>query len=147
MKRRAFITMLGGAPAAWPLSGGAQERVRRIGVLVGAHVPDEPERIANFTAFRQGLQQSGWSDGRNVRIDCRWGLGSAEISRRPRVFLRSKATCAAPLCEVLTPCRGRRPHHVQWDRIGTWEVSCLAIAVAWVLCTMARIGKVRSRSR
>src|SRR5262249_44306365 len=43
----------------------------------------------------------------------------------PRVFICSKATCAAPLCEVLTPCRGQRPHHVQRDRIGTWEVSGL----------------------
>ena len=48
----------------------------------------------------------------------------------PRVFIRSKATCAAPLCEVLTPCRGPRPHHVQRDRIGSWEVSCLAVSVA-----------------
>src|SRR5436305_8996487 len=48
-----------------------------------------------------------------------------QISQGPRVFIRSKATCAAPPCEVLTPCRGLRPHHVQKDRIGTWEISCL----------------------
>jgi hypothetical protein len=48
----------------------------------------------------------------------------------PRVSIRSKATCAAPLCEVLTPCRGRRPHHVQKDRTGSWEVLCLAVSVA-----------------
>ena len=55
------------------------------------------------------------------------------ISQGPRVFTRSKAICAAPSvkgCEVLTPCRGRRPHHVQKDRIGSWEVSCLAVSVA-----------------
>src|SRR5207237_7527688 len=46
-------------------------------------------------------------------------------------FIRSKATCAAPSCEVLTPCRGQRPHHVQRDRIGTWEVSCLIADVEW----------------
>src|SRR6266404_1791891 len=51
-----------------------------------------------------------------------------QTSQGPRVFTRSKATCAAPLCEVLTPCRGLRPHHVQKDRIGTWEISCLAAA-------------------
>ena len=53
-----------------------------------------------------------------------------QISQGPRVSIRSKATCAAPLCEVLTPCRGQRPHHVQKDRIGSWEVSCLAVSVA-----------------
>src|SRR6188474_1600111 len=47
------------------------------------------------------------------------------MSQGPRVFTRSKATCAAPLSEVLTPCRGLRPHHVQRDRIGSWEGSCL----------------------
>jgi hypothetical protein len=55
------------------------------------------------------------------------------MSQGLRVFIRSKATCAAPLCEVLTPCRGLRPHHVQKDRIGSWEISGLtgtAIAVA-----------------
>ena len=54
--------------------------------------------------------------------------------------------CGA-VCEVLTPCRGQRPHHVQRDRIGTWEVSGLAIGVEWVPSTMVRIGKVRNRSR
>src|SRR5215204_834133 len=52
-----------------------------------------------------------------------------QMSQGPRVSIRSKATCAAPLCEVLPPCRGQRPHHVQRDRIGTWEVSCLAVDV------------------
>jgi len=47
----------------------------------------------------------------------------------PKVFIHLKATCAAPLCEVLSPCRGQRAHHVQRDRTGTWEVSCLAAAV------------------
>ena len=62
-------------------------------------------------------------------------------------FTPPKAICAAPLCEVLTPCRGQRPHHVQRDRTGTWEVSGLAIGVEWVRSTMVRIGKVRNRSR
>src|SRR6201981_608415 len=52
------------------------------------------------------------------------------MSQGPRVFIRSKATCAAPLCEVLSPCRGLRPHHVQRDRTGSWEVSCLGARVA-----------------
>src|SRR4029079_11148280 len=70
-----------------------------------------------------------------------------QTSQGPRFFIRSKATCAAPLCEVLTPCRGQRPHHVQKDRIGTWEISYLAAVVACCVCTAFRIGKVRSRSR
>src|SRR5262245_35131693 len=60
--------------------------------------------------------------------------------RSPRVFIRSKATCAAPLCEVLTPCRGLRPHHVQRDCIGTWEISCLAAVVTCCVSTAVRIG-------
>ncbi len=61
-----------------------------------------------------------------------WGVGLSlerSISQGPRVFIRSKATCAAPPCEVLTSCRGRRPHHVQKDRVGTWEISRLAAVV------------------
>ena len=76
-----------------------------------------------------------------------WGVGLSlvdQTSQGPRVFIRSKATCAAPLCEVLTPCRGPRPHHVQKDRIGTWEVSGLT---GTALPLPARIGKVRNRSR
>src|SRR4029450_7835057 len=67
-------------------------------------------------------------------------------SQGPRVFSRSKATCAVPLCEVLTPCRGLRPHHVQRDRVGTWEVSRLAVVVmCYVPSTAGRIGKARRR--
>jgi hypothetical protein len=55
--------------------------------------------------------------------------------------------CGTAICEVLTPCRGQRPHHVQKDRIGTWEISYLAAVVACCVCTAVRIGKVRSRSR
>jgi len=67
-----------------------------------------------------------------------------QISQGPRVFIRSKATCAAPSCEVLTPCRGQRPHHVQRDRIGTWEVSSLT---HWHCASTVRVGKVRSQRR
>jgi hypothetical protein len=71
MQRRAFIPLLGGAAAAWPLAARAQERVRRIGVLSGAAETD-PEIQARNAAFLQALQQLGWTDGRNVRIDHRW---------------------------------------------------------------------------
>jgi putative ABC transport system substrate-binding protein len=82
MKRRTFIALLGGA-AAWPLAAWAQqgERVRRIGVLMNV-AADDPEGQARLTAFVQGLQQLGWTDGRNVRIDYRWGGGDADRIRR-----------------------------------------------------------------
>ena len=83
MKRREFITLLGGAAAAWPLAARAQqaERMRRIGVLM-ALAADDPEGQARLAAFVQGLQQLGWTDGRNVQIDYRWGAGDAERIRR-----------------------------------------------------------------
>jgi putative ABC transport system substrate-binding protein len=76
-KRRQVITLLGGA-TAWPLTARAQqpEQMRRIGVL-HLQAADDPEQRARLAAFRQGLQQFGWIDGRNLRIDLRWSAGSA----------------------------------------------------------------------
>jgi ABC-type uncharacterized transport system substrate-binding protein len=78
MKRRDFITLLGGAAAAWPLAARAQqpERVRRVGVLMNL-AADDPQALSRITAFVQGLQQLGWTEGRNMRIDTRWGAGDA----------------------------------------------------------------------
>jgi putative tryptophan/tyrosine transport system substrate-binding protein len=76
MKRRAFITLLGGAAAAWPLAARAQqagEHMRRVGVLMS--VANGPEGQARLAAFLNGLRQAGWIEGRNVRIDQRWGAG------------------------------------------------------------------------
>jgi putative ABC transport system substrate-binding protein len=82
VRRRDFITLLGGA-AAWPLAARAQqpERVRRIGVLmnIAADDADAPTRIA---AFAQGLQELGWTIGRNLRIEYRWSAGEADRIRR-----------------------------------------------------------------
>src|SRR5262245_64768296 len=77
MKRRAFITLLSGA-AAWPVAAGAQqaERMRRIGVLVPA-AADDPVWQARLGAFLQGLALLGWTIGRNVHIDTRWGTPNA----------------------------------------------------------------------
>jgi ABC-type uncharacterized transport system substrate-binding protein len=77
-KRREFITLLGSAAVAWPLAARAQqgERMRRIGVLMNL-ASDDPEAQARIAAFRQELQQLGWTDGRNVRIDYRWVAGDA----------------------------------------------------------------------
>ena len=80
--RREFITLLGGA-AAWPLAAHAQQadRVRRIGALM-TQAADDPEGQARLLALAQGLQESGWAIGGNVRIDTRWGAGDAERYRR-----------------------------------------------------------------
>jgi putative ABC transport system substrate-binding protein len=82
MKRREFITLLGGAAAAWPLVGRAQpaERVRRIAVLMN-NAQDDPEGQARAEAFRQGLQALGWIEGRNLRIDWYWTAGDIERTR------------------------------------------------------------------
>ena len=76
MTRREFITLLGGAAGAWPVVARAQQpdRVRRIGVLMNLSENDlEAQRL--LTAFREGLAQLGWADGRNLRIDYRWASG------------------------------------------------------------------------
>jgi putative ABC transport system substrate-binding protein len=106
-KRREFITLLGGAAAAWPLAARAQqgERMRRIGVLMNL-AADDPESTARVTAFAQGLQELGWSIGRNVQIDTRWAPADPDLFRRyvakvvaaaPDVILASTRYAVAPL--------------------------------------------------
>jgi putative ABC transport system substrate-binding protein len=82
--RRKFVTLLGGAAAAWPLAARAQQaaRVRRIGVL-STVPPDDPEIQARMAAFHQGLQEAGWVVGRNLRIEYRWSrAGDNEQTRK-----------------------------------------------------------------
>jgi putative ABC transport system substrate-binding protein len=84
MQRREFITLIGGAAATWPLATHAQQpdRMRRIGVLM-AHAENDPEFQAYVAAFREGLQKLGWAEGRNIRLDFRWGaLDDAELRER-----------------------------------------------------------------
>jgi putative ABC transport system substrate-binding protein len=78
IRRRQFITLLGSA-AAWPLAGRAQqrERMRRIGVLINL-AADDPESPLRVAAFALGLSQLGWTAGRNVQIEYRWGAGDAD---------------------------------------------------------------------
>src|SRR5262249_1395918 len=82
MKRREFITLLGGA-VAWPLAASAQqgERMRRIGVLMSM-VESDPRGLEYITAFPQGLAELGWITGPNVRIEYRWGAGDLDRFRR-----------------------------------------------------------------
>jgi putative tryptophan/tyrosine transport system substrate-binding protein len=118
MKRRAFITLLGGAAAAWPLAARAQqaERMRRIGVLMNraADNPDGQDRIA---AFHQGLQELGWSVGRNVQIETRWGQDDADRERKyaaelvalaPDIILASGTLSVAALQQVSGTLWSRR---------------------------------------
>ena len=83
MKRREFITVLGGAVATWPLGVRAQqgEHMRRIGVLM-ARSANDPEGQAWVAAFLQGLQELGWSVGRNVIVDIRWSTGNSADTRK-----------------------------------------------------------------
>ena len=103
--RREFITLLGGAAAAWPLAARAQqrERVRRIGVLM-SQAADDPEALSRVSAFAQGLQERGWTVGSNLRIDYRWGASDLERFRRyaaelvalaPDVILATAASTVA----------------------------------------------------
>ena len=82
MKRRKFITLLGGAVVAWPLMAGAQqaERVRRIGVLTPGR--DDLEQRARIDAFLQVLEPLGWTVGRNLQIDARWAQGDVNLLRK-----------------------------------------------------------------
>src|SRR3981081_3681767 len=111
MKRRDVIMMLGGVTIGWPLAARAQqtERMRRIGVLLAA-AADDAEFQARIGAFLQGLQQLGWTDGRNVRIDTRWATTNADDIRRhaaelaalaPDVILAATGTVTvAPLLQA-----------------------------------------------
>jgi putative ABC transport system substrate-binding protein len=83
MRRREFITVVGGAAVSWPLAARAQQgdRIWRIGVLQGITAED-PENKARGAAFEQALQQLGWAQGRNVRIDYRFAEGDAATSRK-----------------------------------------------------------------
>ena len=106
MRRREFITLLGVA-AGWPLAARAQqpERMRQIGILMSTAV-DDPEGQARMTAFQQGLQQLGWTQDQNVRIEARWTAsapdrmreGAADlVARAPDVILASGGTVVGPL--------------------------------------------------
>jgi putative tryptophan/tyrosine transport system substrate-binding protein len=110
MRRRDFVTLLGGIVVIWPLAAQSQsgERVRRIGMLMTL-ARDDPDGRARDEAFRQALQSLGWNDGRNVHIDYRWSAGDAERIRKdatelvalaPDAILTNGAAGTAPLLEA-----------------------------------------------
>lgn len=109
MQRRDFITLIGGAAAAWPLAVHAQQPggMRRIGVLM-AFAENDLDAQANITAFRQALQKLGWTDSGNVHIDYRWGAGDPErirayaielVGLKPDVILAVSALVLQPLLQ------------------------------------------------
>jgi putative ABC transport system substrate-binding protein len=110
MRRRDFIKVVAGSAITWPVTARAQQgdRMRRIGVLM-ALAADDPQGQARFVAFVQGLQELGWTDGRNVRIDTRWAAGDADRFRKyaaelvavaPDVILASGGTGAGALLQA-----------------------------------------------
>jgi putative ABC transport system substrate-binding protein len=110
IRRRQFITLLGGAAAAWPVAARAQqsERMRRIGVLVNLPADDPQAQVRN-AALLQGLQELGWTVGRNLRIDYRWGAGNADNVRKfaaelvalaPDVILAPGTSTLEPLLQA-----------------------------------------------
>jgi len=147
MKRRQFISLIGSA-AAWPLAARAQqgERARRIGVLMNV-AADDKEGQARIAAFLQVLQQLGWTDGGNVRIDYRWAAGDAGSFQRyaeellalaPDVILAS----ATPSVQALQ--RATRTVPIVFAQVGD-PVGMGAVASLARRCSAARQSRGRSR--
>jgi ABC-type uncharacterized transport system substrate-binding protein len=133
MRRREFITLLGGA-AAWPIAARAQqgERMRRIGVLL-PQAADDPEAQARLGAFLQALAQLGWTIGRNVRIESRWGGGKDDVIRNhavelaalaPDVILAHGGSTVGPLLQMTSTIPIVFP--VMADPVGAGFVDSLA---------------------
>jgi putative ABC transport system substrate-binding protein len=109
VRRREFVTLLGSAAVAWSRAARAQqgERMRRIGVLMPL-AADEPETLARVGAFLQGLEELGWTDGRNMRIEYRWAAGDAErrkyaaelVALAPDIILANGGSTVAPLLQI-----------------------------------------------
>ena len=110
MRRRELITLVSSAALAWPLATHAQQvgPMRRIGVLAGV-AADDPEGRVRVAAFVQGLQQLGWTEGRNVQIEYRWAAGSAGEHRKyaaelaalaPEVIFAAGGTSLGVLLQV-----------------------------------------------
>ena len=138
MRRREFVTLVGGAAAAWPLAARAQqgERMGRIGVLTtGAGGAADLDAMARVAAFQQGLQQLGWTDGRNVRIDYRLSAGTADSADRRKyaaelVALAPHVIWTAGAAQVAQLLQGTRTVPIVFsgavDPVGTGLVASLA---------------------
>jgi hypothetical protein len=108
IRRREFIFTLGGAAAAWPLAARAQaDRVRRVGMLMSGATANDPEIPDRIAAFLQGMQQLGWTDGRNIRIDIREGAGNPDTIRKYAAEFAALApdVIFTRCCRRRVPCR------------------------------------------
>jgi putative tryptophan/tyrosine transport system substrate-binding protein len=110
MKRREFITLLGGTAAAWPLAARAQqgERMRRVGIFIGATAAGDADGQARIDVFRQAMELLGWTTGRNLQIEYRWGMADPAKVRKyaaelvafaPDVILSSGTASLAQLLQ------------------------------------------------
>src|SRR5215475_10222801 len=150
MKRRDFITLLGGAAAAWPLAARAQQAdgMRRVGVLMG--VADDREGQARVTALKQGLQELGWTAGRNIQIETRFGGGdvgrirahAAELvalapdvivgQTTPVIRALRQATSSIPIVGRRSTIPSSRASFRAWRiRAGTSQASRSSISKWW----------------
>ena len=119
MKRRDFITLLGGAAATWPLAARAQqgERMRRVGVLMAnSATQTDPEAQARVAAFLDTLLRLGWASGRNIRIDYRWLAGKADpaaaaelVGSTPDVIVAQGNPAASPCRRIVLRWLTKRP--------------------------------------
>jgi hypothetical protein len=140
MRRRDFLAALGSLTVACPLAASAQRSERRIGMLL-AFTADDPEGQARLAAFKDGLQQLGWTDGRNVRIDARWPAGDADrrryaaelVALAPDVILASSSVSVAALQQA-PDCDGQPtggdpsgPDHLAGDAVPYAE--CLSVPI------------------
>ena len=136
MKRREFIVLLGGAAVAWPLAARAQhgERVRRLAVMMGGRNADtDPEGRAWFSAFRQGLEDLGWVEGRNFRADYRWPAGDLDrmqVIAKEFVDLQPDVLVAGNTPAVISLLQETRTIPIVFtllsDPVGTGVVASLA---------------------
>ena len=114
MRRREFITLLGGVAASWPLAARAQQPMRRVAVLMPIRATD-PEEQARVQALVRALQQFGWTDGRNLRIELRSAGGSAERSREVAAeFVALAPDVIISSGSVTTAAMNARPHRSRW---------------------------------
>jgi putative tryptophan/tyrosine transport system substrate-binding protein len=125
MRRREFITLLGGATAAWPLGARAQQSMRRV-AIINVRLETDPQGQSQLKAFRQGFERLGWDDGRNVKIDVRWAGGNAEqmreivtevVALKPDVIVASGSPAVAALKRATSTGCFRRDRRTSGARL------------------------------
>jgi putative tryptophan/tyrosine transport system substrate-binding protein len=151
VKRRTFITLLGGAAAAWPLAARAQQptQLRRVGMLVG-YSENDPETQARLSAFRQGLEHLGWKEGGSVQIDYRFAPASpeqAQVFAKELVGLRPDVLVANSTPATFALMRETRNVPIVFvgvsDPLGSGFVASIARPGSNATGFRARISRIR----